>query len=102
MVVASMAKSGPERSGRKITTSPVLDMPMTDHSALDLELPDDAATRALGGRLAAALSPGLRIYLHGDLGAGKTTLVQGLLAGLGYRGRVKSPTYTLLELYAIS
>ena len=77
-------------------------MPMTDHSALDFPLPDDAATRALGAGLAAALTPGLRIYLHGDLGAGKTTLVQGLLAALGYRGRVKSPTYTLLELYAIS
>lgn len=75
---------------------------MTDHSALVFELPDDAATRALGASLAGVLSPGLRIYLHGDLGAGKTTLVQGLLAALGYRGRVKSPTYTLLEPYSIS
>ncbi len=65
-------------------------------------LVDDAATQAWGGRLAACVRPGLVVYLEGDLGAGKTTLVRGLLRHLGYSGAVKSPTYSLVELHAIS
>lgn len=65
-------------------------------------MPNEAATLSLGAALSRALAPGLVIYLEGDLGSGKTTLVRGVLRGLGYEGNVKSPTFTLVELYAIS
>lgn len=65
-------------------------------------LKDEAGTQALGMALARVLAPGLSIHLHGDLGAGKTFLTRALLHAAGYTGRVKSPTYTLVEPYTIS
>lgn len=66
-----------------------------------LLLPDQAATQRLAERLAPHLMPGLRIGLEGGLGAGKTTFVRALLAALGHQGRVRSPTFTLHEPYAV-
>lgn len=64
-----------------------------------VDLADEAATLACGEALAGRLRPGDLVFLHGELGAGKTTLVRGILRGLGHAGAVKSPTYTLLEPY---
>ncbi|MFJ7568037.1 tRNA (adenosine(37)-N6)-threonylcarbamoyltransferase complex ATPase subunit type 1 TsaE [Herminiimonas sp. NPDC097707] len=70
--------------------------------ALTVHLHEEAGTIALGAALARALQPGLTIYLHGDLGAGKTALTRAMLHALGHEGHVKSPTYTLAEPYAIT
>jgi len=69
---------------------------------LSIFLPDEAATLRLGRRLASVIEPGLYIALSGNIGTGKTTLSRGILRGLGYPGKVKSPTYTLVELYNLS
>lgn len=63
------------------------------------EIPDAAGMELLGDALARHCPEGTRLFLQGELGAGKTTLVRGFLRALGYHGIVKSPTYTLVEPY---
>ena len=64
-----------------------------------LQLVDETATEGLGAALGRACHFGCQIHLHGQLGAGKTTLVRGFLRALGHAGAVRSPTYTLIEPY---
>lgn len=66
---------------------------------MKLAIQGEASQEALGGKLAPLLRPPLIVFLEGDLGTGKTTLTRGILRGLGHRGAVRSPTYTLLEPY---
>lgn len=66
---------------------------------ITIALPDLAATEALAARIAAALVPGDVVALYGGLGAGKTTLARAILAALGHRGEVPSPTFAIVEVY---
>ena len=69
---------------------------------MEIRLKDPEAQLAFGARLAALLPPACVIYLEGDLGTGKTTLTRGILHQLGHHGRVRSPTYTLIEPYEVA
>lgn len=69
---------------------------------LNIDLADEASTMLLGAALAKQVGAGDVVFLRGDLGAGKTTLTRGLLRAVGHPGRVKSPTYALVELYVVS
>lgn len=68
---------------------------MTSQQTFTLTLPDAGATQSLGERLAGYLTAGDLLILTGDLGAGKTTLTQGIGRGLGVRGAVASPTFII-------
>lgn len=68
---------------------------------LELSLLSESDTLQIGAKLAAVCPIHCIIFLQGELGAGKTTFVRGFMRGLGYAGAVKSPTYTLVEPYAI-
>lgn len=67
-----------------------------------IPIPHEAQLEAFATRLASAVDPPLVVYLDGPLGAGKTTFVRAFARALGYPGRVKSPTYGLLERYDVA
>ncbi len=69
---------------------------------MNIELKNLKETQLLGAALMASLPKSCLIFLHGQLGAGKTTLVRSILRAAGYQGAVKSPTYTLVEEYNIN
>ncbi len=74
----------------------------TADDELRLPLRDPSATAHLAERVSELLEPGFVLFLSGDLGSGKTTFVRALLRALGYPGRVKSPSFSLLEPYDLS
>jgi tRNA threonylcarbamoyladenosine biosynthesis protein TsaE len=69
---------------------------------IEFSIAGEENQEAFGAALAQWVEPPCIIYLTGDLGAGKTTLARGFLRGLGHDGRVKSPTFTLLEPYELA
>ena len=68
---------------------------------MELYVESDKAMQLLGKKIAPLLTKGDIVYLHGELGAGKTTLVRGITRGMGYPGKVTSPTFTLMNIYPV-
>ena len=71
-------------------------------TVVNLSIPTEEAMREWGGKLALLSAPPLCFFLYGELGTGKTTFVRGFLQGLGYTGKVKSPSYNLVESYEMT
>ena len=71
-------------------------------TALAYRLEDEDATLQFAGRFFCHVPPGCLVFLHGNLGAGKTTFVRGCLRSAGHTGTVKSPTFTLVEEYSLN
>lgn len=71
-------------------------------NSLPFSLPDADATEILGRALAGTRPQSAVVFLHGDLGAGKSTLARALLRALGVQGAIRSPTYTLVERYPLA
>jgi len=95
------------RKTTHVTHYPPDEMTQSPYPALPLalDLPDEIHTHSLAHSLAARLAPdihGVRLYLRGDLGAGKTSFARAFLRACGVEGRIKSPSYALLESYKVS
>lgn len=75
--------------------------PSFDGIADEMHFPDEQSLNDFAYKFAYEMPAPLVIWLEGDLGAGKTTFTRGLIHALGYKGRVKSPTYGLLEHYQL-
>ena len=97
-----MSRECPWRySGCESVATHVAPTPDILNFLMQLNLPDSEATEALGRALAQSRPASAIVFLHGDLGAGKSTLARALLRALGVQGAIRSPTYTLVERYQV-